>query len=91
MLVVDCPNCGDRNAAEFHCGGEYHSRPLAAEAEEWTNYLYMKNNRAALQTEWWFHRAGCGLWFLVERNTLTNQIFRTYRWQANQTEGIDES
>jgi sarcosine oxidase subunit delta len=90
MLVVACPNCGDRNASEFHFGGEYQPRPHSTEAEEWTNYLYMKDNRSDLQTEWWFHRAGCGLWFLVERNTLTNQIFKTNRWQASETEEADE-
>ena len=90
MLLVTCPNCGDRNATEFHFGGEYHPRPLAAEAEQWTSYLYMKKNTADRQTEWWFHRSGCGLWFLVERDTSTNQIFKTYRWQPNETQCPDE-
>ena len=90
MLLVTCPNCGERNAAEFHCGGEYHARPRSAETERWTSYLYMKTNSAGRQTEWWFHRAGCGLWFLVERNTSTNQIFRSYLWHPDATVTNDE-
>ena len=40
----------------------------------------MRRNAAGLQTEWWYHRNGCGTWFLAERDTRTNVVVRTYRW-----------
>ena len=84
MLLLTCPNCGPRNAAEFRHGGEVHPRPApTAEVAEdaWTDFLYMKRNVAGQQTEWWYHRSGCGLWFLADRHNTTNEVLRTYVWQ----------
>ena len=84
MLLLTCPNCGPRNAAEFRHGGEVHPRPApqAEVAEDaWTDFLYMKHNVAGQQTEWWYHRSGCGLWFLADRHNTTNEVLRTYVWQ----------
>jgi sarcosine oxidase delta subunit len=30
--------------------------------------------------EWWYHRAGCGRWFIAERHTKTHEINATYLW-----------
>ena len=90
MLILTCPNCGDRSASEFRFGGEYNPRPkdpFACNDEEWTDYLYLRNNRMDMQTEWWYHNVGCGIWFLVERKTQTNQITKTYLWQPNSVFG----
>lgn len=84
MLQLECPNCGPRNAAEFRHGGEVHARPApAANIDEaaWTDFLYMKDNVSDWHTEWWYHRAGCGLWFLAERHNYTNEVARTYLWR----------
>ncbi len=79
-FLLPCPNCGSRSAYEFHFAGEYHRRPEpAAPATEWTRYLYLRENAAGNQLEWWYHRMGCRLWFLVVRNTLTNQIQASFR------------
>lgn len=83
MLLLTCPNCGPRNVAEFRYGGETNARPgqpLAVGDDAWADFLYMRSNKAGLQTEWWYHRAGCGLWFLAERNTQTNEVTRSYCW-----------
>lgn len=87
MILIVCPNCGPRNALEFRYGGEYNPRPSQpAETPEdvWTDYVYMRANKNGLQKEWWFHRAGCQLWFLAERHTMTNEIARTYIWQPSE-------
>lgn len=89
MILIECPNCGKRNAQEFRYGGEYSPRPpepLAAQPDEWTEYIYMQDNKQGSQKEWWYHRAGCQLWFLAERHTRTNVIKRTYYWRDNPTE-----
>lgn len=84
MLILPCPNCGPRNVSEFRFGGETNARPkepAALNDQEWSDYLYMRKNVMGVETEWWYHRAGCGTWFLAERNTATNQVLRTYPWQ----------
>ncbi len=84
MIILSCHNCGDRNVSEFRFGGEYIPRPedpSACSDSDWTDYLYSRSNRMDIQIEWWYHNAGCELWFLAERNTLTNQVIKTYLWQ----------
>lgn len=85
MLQLTCPNCGERNVAEFRFGGEYKVRPQNPEQrqadEAWTDYLYLKQNKLGWQKEWWYHRAGCGRWFLAERHTKTQAIKKTYFWE----------
>jgi sarcosine oxidase delta subunit len=34
----------------------------------------MRRNVAGWSTENWFHRTGCGRYFALERNTVTNQF-----------------
>ena len=29
-----------------------------------------------MQREWWYHRIGCGLWFVAERDTRTNAVVK---------------
>ena len=36
--------------------------------------MYFRDNVAGVQREWWQHRAGCGEWFLAERDTRTNEV-----------------
>jgi sarcosine oxidase subunit delta len=77
-FLLPCPNCGPRRVDEFSYGGELQQRPAAAvTAAAWGQYLYGRRNVAGLQTEWWYHRLGCGRWFLAERDTLTNRVQRT--------------
>ena len=85
MITISCPNCGPRNSQEFRYGGEYNPRPkqpLAVADGDWADYVYMRDNVMGAQTEWWYHRAGCELWFLAERHTKTNEVARTYLWQS---------
>lgn len=78
-FLVSCPNCGPRSAYEFEFGGEYQVRPeITAPFKEWTQYLHLRKNSTGIQSEWWYHRQGCRLWFLAQRNTSTNQIKSTF-------------
>jgi sarcosine oxidase subunit delta len=79
-FLVPCPNCGPREALEFSPGGETSQRAgPAADSRELAAYLFFRENANGWQTEWWFHRDGCGEWFLAERHTATNEIRRSYR------------
>lgn len=86
MILLECPNCGRRSVAEYRYGGEYNPRPsdaLETTDVEWADYVYMRDNKWGVQKEWWYHRSGCGLWFLAERHTHSNEVKRVYRWQPN--------
>jgi sarcosine oxidase, subunit delta len=78
-FLLPCPNCGPRRVEEYAYGGEFQTRPAAGVSPSaWGHYLYGRRNAAGLQTEWWYHRLGCGRWLLAERDTLTNEVRRTY-------------
>jgi sarcosine oxidase subunit delta len=49
-----------------------------ASERDWSQYIFMQNNKAGEQTEWWFHRAGCRQWLHALRNTVTNEVIRAY-------------
>jgi heterotetrameric sarcosine oxidase delta subunit len=42
-------------------------------------YNYFRHNTAGVQREWWFHRSGCRVWFIAERDTRTNEVLWTAR------------
>ena len=83
MILLECPNCGPRNSQEFRFGGEYNPRPkahLETPVADWIDYIHMRVNKAGIQKEWWYHRAGCGYWFLAERHTKSNKVIKTFLW-----------
>ena len=67
---ITCPHCGSRPYTEFAFGGEAR-RPESADAYE---HVWLPDNIAGVQTERWFHQAGCGRWLTVKRNTVTHEI-----------------
>ncbi len=79
MKIMPCPLNGPRNISEFVCGGEVVDPPdpNRCSDREWSNYIFMENNQAGVVREWWFHVA-TAYWFIAERNTLTDEIVRTY-------------
>lgn len=86
-FLLKCPNCGQRSVYEFRWGGEYRKRPLRdATDTQWVEYIYFRNNLNALQKEWWYHRDGCGEWFLAERNPVSNSVLST-EWPRDALEG----
>jgi len=76
MMLVPCPWCGPRDAAEFGYGGEARPGVEAAVPTpgQWRGYLYLRRNPAGWATEHWYHRYGCRRWLTVQRHTVTNEI-----------------
>jgi sarcosine oxidase subunit delta len=75
-LKITCPICGERDGYEFVFGAEERGPRPEEESltpQKWCNYVHMRDNIGGTQTEWWFHRKGCGLWFTIQRNTLQNK------------------
>jgi heterotetrameric sarcosine oxidase delta subunit len=77
-FLLPCPNCGPRDVNEFAYAGEVTRRPREEPSlRELTTYVYFRENVAGVQREWWYHRFGCELWFLAERDTRTNEVLKT--------------
>ncbi|MFC7344430.1 sarcosine oxidase subunit delta [Saccharopolyspora griseoalba] len=78
MLLIRCPWCGDRDEGEFRCGGQADvTHPVDADALDdasWGEFLFVRDNPAGWFRERWVHAAGCRRWFVVERDTVTNEM-----------------
>lgn len=79
MKLLNCPLNGERNISEFTYGGEFHPMPDArnTDSREWAEYVFFHHNSAGVVTEWWCHTAS-SYWFLAERNTITDEVVRTF-------------
>ena len=79
MKVMSCPLNGPRNIQEFVCFGEVGDMPEPNETSDidWAEYIWISNNTAGVVREWWCHGA-TNYWFIAERNTVTDEILKTY-------------
>jgi sarcosine oxidase subunit delta len=80
MLRIPCPHCGVRDEPEFSFGGPSHlTRPaLSCSDQEWTDYLFNRDNPKGVHFERWCHTFGCGQWFNIARDTVTHRIVTAY-------------
>jgi sarcosine oxidase subunit delta len=75
---MHCPLNGPRNISEFAYGGEVRDVPSTeAGVEAWADYLYLKDNKAGIAREWWYHLP-TSYWFIAERDLRSDEILRTY-------------
>lgn len=76
MLRLTCPHCGPRDEDEFRWGGDADvTRPDDhAGVEAWAAYLYTRRNPKGANRELWLHWAGCGQWFVLERDSATHGV-----------------
>ncbi len=51
--------------------------PAGLSDRDFADWLFLENNTAGLVREWWCH-VPTSFWFIAERNTLTDEIVRTY-------------
>jgi heterotetrameric sarcosine oxidase delta subunit len=78
-FLLFCPHCGKRSVYEFRFGGEIKQTPRADASEAvWMDYRFNRTNIAGVQTEWWFHRSGCGQWIQAVRNTVSNEVLESF-------------
>ncbi len=78
MLLIKCPWCGERDMVEFTHGGDatkvYPQDPDALTAEEWHQFVYLRDNPQGQHDEYWHHIAGCRQWLKLRRDTTTHDI-----------------
>jgi sarcosine oxidase subunit delta len=83
MLLIPCPFCGEREETEFRCGGEAHilrpKQPASLPDDRWADFLFMRSNPKGLHLERWCHAHGCGRWFNLARDTVSDRIVEVYR------------
>ena len=83
MLEIKCPYCGKRSQNEFSYGGDGTvKRPdLNKEVsdKEWDTFVYLRKSPRGKHVELWHHISGCRQWIKVERDTLTHEIFKTFK------------
>ena len=84
MLLIPCPFCAmDRPEAEFRHAGEAHIArppdPAAADDATWADFLYHRTNPRGVIAERWRHLHGCGRFFNVLRDTVSDRIITSYR------------
>lgn len=80
MLRIPCPVCGLRDETEFTYGGDatVHCPDINKnELKIWHDYVFIRDNPRGPHKEYWHHVTGCRQWLVVERDTLTHEIFGT--------------
>jgi len=78
-MIINHPLLGPRDAAEFVYLGDASliDRPNwqgEDAADNFYEYLYLRDNPAGLHRELWFHEQGDRSWLVVTRNTLSHEI-----------------
>lgn len=86
-FLLPCPNCGPRPVEEFTTTGEVRERPMESPTRhELSHYIYFRRNACGVQSEWWYHRFGCELWFLADRDTSDNTVIETRLPESSRSE-----
>jgi sarcosine oxidase subunit delta len=91
MKLLTCPINGIRPISEFLFGGEYREMPNPDTTNDviWADYVFNRNNVPSVKKEWWFHSPS-GTWFIAERNTITDEVSKTYLFGMEQAGDVDE-
>ena len=78
-MRIPCPFCGERDLQEYCFLGEAVLKrpdPEASDAQkQFHDYVHIRKNTAGTTSELWLHTYGCRSWIVVQRNTLTHEIF----------------
>jgi len=77
-LLINCPTCGSRPFTEFWFGGELvpHGPGPGETVDQKAEVarIWYRNNVAGIQSERWYHYAGCRRWLTAQRDTTTNIV-----------------
>ena len=81
MKVLTCPINGARPVSEFAYAGEVRPMPDPATCtdDQWADYVFNRSGVPGVKKEWWYHVAS-GVWFIAERDTVKDEVLRTYLW-----------
>lgn len=71
MLLIPCPNCGERDETEFAHGGTVRRLPAldgASNASDWHAAVHIRQHGNEPRLEFWYHHAGCERWIELTRD-----------------------
>ena len=78
-MLIKCPICGERPSEEYtYLGDASVKRPTSNDAstmDEWFDYVFIRRNIKGRTLEHWQHSAGCRSWLVIDRDTVTHEIF----------------
>jgi sarcosine oxidase subunit delta len=76
--LIHCPHCGTRPKEEFVIRGAVpDSRPAFGaplDDPRWFDSVYLRSNPRGRLREYWYHRAGCDRWLIVERDNVSHAV-----------------
>jgi heterotetrameric sarcosine oxidase delta subunit len=69
--LISCPHCGVQIK-----GDAVPLRPSASAPDKaWHDYIFIRPNPMGRHKEFWHHVAGCRRFLVVERDTVTHEVF----------------
>lgn len=76
-MLIPCPHCGPRDSGEFSYAGDATRPRPPDDAPEaaWCDYIYARANPMGRHREVWMHGSGCRAVLVVERDTVTHEVF----------------
>jgi sarcosine oxidase, subunit delta len=79
MKLLSCPINGARPITEFIYGGTVRPMPDPQTVDDttWADYVFNREGAPGIKAEWWCHSPS-NTWFIAERNTLTDEVIKTY-------------
>ncbi len=86
MLQIHCPYCQeDRPEIEFSYAGEAHivrpnpEQQASMSDEDWSRFMFIRDNVRGEHAERWWHNAGCNMFFNAVRHTVSDKFVMTYK------------
>ena len=77
--LINCPHCGRRTTDEFYIKGDASKQRPAAigdgTMDKWHDYVHIRDNVRGRMAEHWHHTGGCRQWLVVERDTVSHEIY----------------
>lgn len=77
--LIDCPHCGRRTTDEFYIRGDASKQRPGAIGDDtmaqWHDYVHIRDNVRGRTAEHWHHTGGCRQWLVVERDTLSHEVY----------------
>ena len=86
-MIIPCPYCGPRDVREFtYKGAALLDRPAPDAGEAaWDDFVHLRDNPAGRTRDLWHHGGGCSAWVVVERDTVSHEVFGS--WAASALAG----
>jgi len=77
--LINCPHCGQRTTDEFYVKGDASKQRPGAIGDDtmnrWHDYVHIRDNVRGRTAEHWHHTGGCRQWLVVERDTLSHEVY----------------